>query len=244
MARSDTLLRPLGVHALPRPRSPLGCPTLGFGRPMNKIEQYAHNQRTQYDMTSQGLDEARRQVAPDYRLIRAVAPRYARLALRSYFSHLNQGYDPDRTDVKLVDILDNPDGRHGTLVITPRDPYGNPLGPGRPGVFTVAPLPGVKGPGKIKDRGDGSYGIDIVWDPTKTPGVWVQQPDRDPVPVTPPSADLQPCEGTDCTKAASELLDCLGLCDTDVERVRIKKVSLEIDMKDPDCNEKDEPDKK
>jgi len=158
--------------------------------------------------------------------------------------HVEPAIDPDRTDVKLVDILDNPDGRHGTLVITPRDPYGNPLGPGRPGVFTVAPLPGVKGPGKIKDRGDGSYGIDIVWDPTKTPGVWVQQPDRDPVPVTPPSADLQPCEGTDCTKAASELLDCLGLCDTDVERVRIKKVSLEIDMKDPDCNEKDEPDKK
>ncbi|MFV2044606.1 MAG: trypsin-like peptidase domain-containing protein [Anaerolineales bacterium] len=150
--------------------------------------------------------------------------------------HVEPGIDPDRSDVEVIGVTDEPDGRHGTLVITPRDRYDNPLGPGRGDVFTVTPLPGVVIDGWVRDRRDGSYGVDIVWDAAATPGAVVQQPDRDPVVVTPPGARPDPrCA---CNDAAQELLDCLGLPDPDVKRVRIKNVSLEIDLDGSDC-EKD-----
>ncbi len=151
--------------------------------------------------------------------------------------HVEPAIDPGRSDVKVVDIVDLPDGRHGTLVIVPRDPYGNPIGPGRGGIFTVSPLPGVVIDGKIKDRGDGSYEVDVVWDPavTPTPGVLVQQPDRDPVTMTPPKPTAPPAPCPDCTEPAQKLLDCLGLCDPDVKQVRVKSVCVEIDLKDPKC---------
>lgn len=151
--------------------------------------------------------------------------------------HVEPGIDPGRSDVKVVDIVDRPDGRHGTLVITPRDPYGNPIGPGRGGIFTVSPLPGVVIDGKVKDRGDGSYEVGVVWDPavTPTPGVIVQQPDRDPVTMTPPKPTAPPAPCPDCTEPAEKLLHCLGLCDPDVKQVRVKSVCVEIDLKDPNC---------
>jgi hypothetical protein len=142
----------------------------------------------------------------------------------------------------LIDIADLPDGRHGTLVLVPRDRYGNPLGPGRGDRFTVAPMPGVRIDGKVKDRGDGSYAVDVVWDVsvTPSPGVLVGQPDRDPV-IMPPGTGVPPRPECDCTDEAGKLLDCLGLGDVDVKRVRIKSVSLEVDLKgskhgkDSDC---------
>lgn len=104
--------------------------------------------------------------------------------------HVEPGIDPVRSDVRVIDVTDRPDGRHGTLVIVPRDRYGNPLGPGRGDGFTVSPLPGVRVDGKVKDRGDGSYGVSIVWDVAVTlvPGVLVHQPERDPMSMTPPVA--------------------------------------------------------
>jgi hypothetical protein len=102
--------------------------------------------------------------------------------------HVEPGIDPGHSGVTVVDVTDQPDGRHGVLVITPRDRYDNPLGPGRGNGFTVSPMPGVRVNGTVKDRGDGSYGVDVVWDGSVAPqpGVLVQQPDRDPVIVTPP----------------------------------------------------------
>jgi hypothetical protein len=149
--------------------------------------------------------------------------------------HVEPGIDPKRSEVTVVDISDHPDGRHGTLVITPRDRYGNPLGPGRGDVFTVSPLLGVSVGGKIKDRGDGSYGVSVVWDVSVTvvPGVLVHQADRDPAPITPP---VPPVAGHDCTDAAGKLLDCLGLNDPDVKSVRVKSVCIEVDLKDPKCD--------
>ena len=145
--------------------------------------------------------------------------------------HVEPGIDPDRSDVILTDV----DGARGTLVITPRDRYDNPLGPGRGDRFTVSPLPGVVIDGKVKDNKDGSYSIVITWDGGATPGIVVQQPDRKPVPVVPTQPIPAPCP-PDCTDAASKLLDCLGLEDSEVKRVRVKKVCLEVDLKDPkDC---------
>ncbi len=150
--------------------------------------------------------------------------------------HVEPGIDPGRTGVTLVGVVDQPGGRRGTLVIDPRDCYGNPLGPGRGGGFTVSPLPGVRVDGKVKDRGDGSYGVDVAWDfpATLVPGVLVHQPERDPVPMTPPTA-IPPAGIEECSEIAGELLDCLGLHDPDVKRVRVTRVCLEVDLKDPKC---------
>jgi hypothetical protein len=136
----------------------------------------------------------------------------------------------------VIDVGTGPGGSNSTVVIVPRDPYGNPLGPGRGSVFTVSPIPGVQVVGTVKDRGDGSYGVSVTWDPSVTanPGVVVQQPDRAPVVMTPPPP---PCGPRDCTDAAGKLLDCLGLPDPKVACVRVKSVSLEIDLKDSKCHD-------
>jgi hypothetical protein len=152
--------------------------------------------------------------------------------------HVEPAIDPGRTDVRFETVADRPDGRHGTLVVTPRDPYGNPLGPGRGDRFTVSPVAGVKITGSVKDRGDGGYGVGVVWDPAvaPTPGVVVQQPDRDPVTVTPTGPGKPPAK--DCAEPAEKLLDCLGLEGADVKRVRVKRVCVEIDLKDAkDCGD-------
>ena len=67
--------------------------------------------------------------------------------------HVEPAIDPKRSDVILVNVSDRPDGRHGTLVITPRDSYGNPLGPGRGDRFTVSPAAGVKVTGPVQSCG-------------------------------------------------------------------------------------------
>jgi hypothetical protein len=151
--------------------------------------------------------------------------------------HVEPGIDPGRSDVTLVNVADGPDGQHGTLVIRPRDKYGNPLGPGRGDKFTVSPLPGVRVDGKVGDRGDGSYGVTVVWDPAATPqpGVVVQQPDRAPV-IVPSGSGIPPQPGRDCSDAAEKLLECLGIDDPDVKRVRIKSVSIQVDLKEPKDN--------
>jgi hypothetical protein len=153
--------------------------------------------------------------------------------------HVEPGIDPDRSDVSIEGVFEQTDGRHGTLVITPRDPYGNPLGPGRGDRFTVTPLPGVKVVGGIRDRGDGSYGLDVVWDSSVTtdPGVLVHQPDRDPVIVS-PGKGRPPRPECACSAEAGKLLDCLGIPDADVKRVRIKSVSIEVDLEEQGCGKK------
>src|SRR5262249_48207172 len=98
------------------------------------------------------------------------------------------GIDADRTTVTVTDTGRNPDGSsHGTLVITPRDHYGSPLGPGR---ADQVPLSGAQGTtiGTVVDNGDGSYSVSTTWDPdvSDQPGVVVSQPDRPPVVVQPP----------------------------------------------------------
>ncbi len=140
--------------------------------------------------------------------------------------HVEIGIDPEKTDV----VIEGSDGK-GTLVLTPRDKYGNPLGPGRPGSFEVHPIPGVSIDGRVKDRGNGSYGVDISWDADiDRPGIVVQQPDRAPGVYQPPAGAV-PCddnEDKDCFDKAEKLLDCIGLPDSDVRKIRIKSVCVEF----------------
>jgi hypothetical protein len=51
--------------------------------------------------------------------------------------------------------------------------------------------------------------------------------------VAPPGGKL-PC-ADDCTDAAEDLLEYIGLEDPDVKRVRVKKVVPEVDLKGDDC---------
>ncbi len=107
----------------------------------------------------------------------------------------------------------------------------------------MSPLRGVTVTGRVKDRGDGSYGVGVVWDApgTLVPGVLVHQPERDPVPMAPPATTVPEAGDRECTEAAGKLLDCLGLHDPNVKSVRVKSVCVEVDLKDskrgedPDC---------
>lgn len=150
--------------------------------------------------------------------------------------HVEPGIDGGRTDATVIDVVDQPGSRHGTLVIKPADVYGNPVGPGRQDLFTVTPMPGTGVIGPVRDRGDGAYELAVSWDPTlvSQPGVLVHQPERDPVVVVPTPAGAPPCPPTDCSDAASKLLACIGLADNEVRNVRVKSVSLEIDL-DTSC---------
>ena len=97
------------------------------------------------------------------------------------------GIDPGRTTVTVTDTGRNPDGSwHGTVVITPRDQYGSPLGPGRADQVPASGAPGTM-TGTVVDNGDGSYSVSTTWDPNVTdqPGVVVSQPDRPPVVLQP-----------------------------------------------------------
>ena len=100
----------------------------------------------------------------------------------------------------------------------------------------MSPWPGVRIIGTPHDRGDGSYEVDVVWDPeiTAQPGVIVQQPDRPPIVVSPAPGDGE-CPPRDCREAAGDLLDCLGLEGVDAKSVRVTRVCLEVDVQAPPC---------
>jgi hypothetical protein len=149
--------------------------------------------------------------------------------------HVEPGIDPGRSDVTVEGAVDGPGGLQGTLVITPRDRYGNPIGPGRGGLFTVTPMPGVTVVGPVRDRGDGSYDVPVRWDPAVTPqpGVMVQQPDRPSILIAPTPEGSVPCPPRDCRRAADALLDCLGLPCIDAKSVRVTKVCVEVDVEAP-----------
>ena len=71
------------------------------------------------------------------------------------------------------------------MTFTPRDKYGNLLGPGRSDSFTVEPVPGSTPSGPVTDLGNGSYQVDVCSDPNslEPPGIGIVQPGRPPVVV-------------------------------------------------------------
>ena len=100
--------------------------------------------------------------------------------------HVDVGIDPARTDVKTDPLGAQPDGSEGVrLTFTPRDKYGNRLGPGRTDDLTVSGSPGSTITTPTRDLNDGSYQVDLVWDPAsaEAPGITIGQPGRPPVSV-------------------------------------------------------------
>ena len=90
--------------------------------------------------------------------------------------HVDVGIDPSRTDVTATP---------GRVVITPRDRFGNKIGPGRGDGFIVSGGAGTTVTGPVIDNGDGSYTVPVTSDPDG-PSVVVNQPGRPPVVVSPP----------------------------------------------------------
>ncbi len=123
-------------------------------------------------------------------------------ARREHFwsAYVSVGIDPGATDVDVRPAGTLPDGRERvTLVFTPRDRYGNYVGPGRGDSFEIEPRPGSEPLGDPTDLGDGSYEVDVAWDPGsgEPPGFGVGQPDRAPVDVAgePPVEPVAPDRG-------------------------------------------------
>jgi hypothetical protein len=100
--------------------------------------------------------------------------------------HVDCGIDPTRTGVTVTPTGTGPDGRpKGMIVVIPRDSFGNNVGPGRGDRITVTGTPGTTVTGGLHDNGDGSYGVEVTWNPGTEPGVVIGQPGRPPVVVGP-----------------------------------------------------------
>jgi hypothetical protein len=102
--------------------------------------------------------------------------------------YVSVGIDPDHTEVRIEPTATLPDGRQCFhLTFTPRDRYGNHLGPGRLDAFQLQPQPGTTLESDVRDLGDGSYQVDVCWDPSSVdpPQIGVAQPERPPVVIGP-----------------------------------------------------------
>jgi hypothetical protein len=103
-------------------------------------------------------------------------------------TYVEVGIDPGSTTVTTTPTGDLPGGRKGLVLhVTPRDRYGNFLGPGRGDSIVVGGAPGTTTVGPVRDDGHGGYDVDAVWDPAvgNPPGVTVEQPGRPPVVIPP-----------------------------------------------------------
>ena len=150
--------------------------------------------------------------------------------------HVEPGIDPDRSGVTLVDVVDQPDGRRGTLVIDAARLLRQPARP-RPGrrVHRLAAA-GCQG----RRQGQGS-GRRQLWGRCRVGLPRNARARRAGTPARPGSRadDAADCRSAGrrwgCNEAAGKLLDCLGLQDPDVKCVRVKSVCIEVDLKDPKC---------
>ena len=107
--------------------------------------------------------------------------------------HVDVGIDPGKTTVSTTPLGDGPDGGPCVrMTFTPRDKYGNLLGPGRLDGFKVVAQPGSHPSGPVHDLGNGSYQVDVCSDPDslEPPSVGLEQPGRDPVVVRAPEFRL------------------------------------------------------
>lgn len=107
--------------------------------------------------------------------------------------HADVGIDPTGTIVTFDPAGTGPGGAEcGRLTFTPRDKYGNRVGPGRAGDMTISAAPGSTLTSLVRDAGKGVYEVDLCWDPESAtpPGIVIGQPGRPPVSVGPASRRL------------------------------------------------------
>jgi hypothetical protein len=102
--------------------------------------------------------------------------------------HVDVGIDPGRTDVKTDPLGTQPNGNEcQRMTFTPRDKYGNRVGPGRSNDMAISAAPGSMLTSPVRDLGKGVYQVDLCWDPASVspPGIVIGQPGRPPVTVRP-----------------------------------------------------------
>jgi hypothetical protein len=113
--------------------------------------------------------------------------------------HAETGIDPVKTDIKTTVLTVLPDGRQQVRTdFTPKDKYGNLLGPGMVDAFTVSGTTGSTVTGYVTDNGNGTYSVVVLHDPSSgmVPGIVINQEERDPVIVAPAGG----VGGKDCSK--------------------------------------------
>lgn len=98
--------------------------------------------------------------------------------------HVVPGVDSTKTDIS-IDILETlANGKQRIrMIVTPKDIYGNRIGPGRVELINLTAISGTTLIGAVKDKNDGSYEVLAEHNPVSgsTPGVIITQPDREPV---------------------------------------------------------------
>jgi hypothetical protein len=103
-------------------------------------------------------------------------------------SRVEIGIDPDQTVVTTTPIGSGSGGDCVLMTFTPKDKYGNLLGPGRLDAFTLVAQPGSAPSGPVADLGNGRYQVVVCSDPGSIapPSVGISQPGRPVVVVRPP----------------------------------------------------------
>jgi von Willebrand factor type A domain len=104
----------------------------------------------------------------------------------TWSTYVDTSVDPSQSTVTTTLGPPGPGGTPVTIVIDPRDKYGNRLGPGRSGSITVTGGPCTTVSGSVQDDGDGTYTVAGTWDPScgQPPSIVITQPGRPPVIVT------------------------------------------------------------
>ncbi|HET9056849.1 MAG TPA: trypsin-like peptidase domain-containing protein [Chitinophagaceae bacterium] len=100
--------------------------------------------------------------------------------------HVDSGIDGGKTVIKTTVVSVRADGKKQLVfTLTPKDKYGNNIGPGRADVINVTGVAGTSTDGLVTDNGDGTYTVNGTWDATGTaPGITITQPGRNAVVVT------------------------------------------------------------
>ncbi|MCP4308498.1 MAG: trypsin-like serine protease [bacterium] len=112
-------------------------------------------------------------------------------------TYVSVGIDPDQTEVTSEVVGTTADGRSRVMVtVTPRDRFGNYVGPGRADSFEVYGMPGSEPLDDPTDLGDGSYQVDVAWDPASPtpPGIVIEQPERPSVELPAPPSGVPAAE--------------------------------------------------
>jgi hypothetical protein len=102
--------------------------------------------------------------------------------------HVDVGVDPSATDVVVTTSGTSGGVSTGTIKITPKDRYGNHVGPGRAEALDLSGAAGTTVIGPVVDNGNGSYNVPVSWPSGGDPSLVVGQPGRPPVVVAPPMA--------------------------------------------------------
>ena len=132
--------------------------------------------------------------------VKAGYGRNCRATRELFFSvQVDTSVDPARTGIVTSVVRTRPDGRRDVqIVLTPRDRFGNVVGPGRGDSLGPSGHTGTTLTGPLVDNGDGTYTTPGIWDAStgQPPGVVFTQPDRPPTVLPDPEFPTEDGRGS------------------------------------------------